>query len=91
METIQTFGLSVFLWKVLPVLTILQASVIFSVVGILPSVLHIFSSQKAESKIKNLAFIALDVLACLLQIGGLIALTVFIYSEHGKCEGAISK
>lgn len=85
MEAVHTFGLSVFLWKVLPVLTIVQAAVVFSAVGVIPSILQAFSSKKeSESKAKRVVLTALDVVACALQFAGLIGLTLLIYKKHGK-------
>ena len=84
METIHSFGLAVFLWKVLPVLTIVEASVIFAAVGVVPSLLHIFNRKSGGAKITRIILLVLDVLASLLQVAGLIVLSILINKKYGE-------
>ena len=83
MESVHTLGISLFLWRVLPRLSITEACVVFSIVGVIPSALHIFSGKRNGSKAKTIIFLILDIVACILQVAGLIGVSFIIYKKHG--------
>lgn len=62
----------------------IEACVVFSIVGVVPAVLHIFSGKRNGSKAKMIIYLILDIIACILQVAGLIGTSVLIYKKHGK-------
>jgi len=82
-EALHTIGLSILLWRILPKLTIVESSVVFSAVGMVPAFLHIFSGNREGPRAKAIAVLILDALACVLQISGLIGLSVLLHKKHG--------
>ena len=83
MESVHTLGISLFLWRVLPRLSITEACVVFSIVGVIPSALHIISGKRNGSKAKTIIFLTLDIVACILQVAGLIGISFIIYKKYG--------
>ena len=86
MESCHTFGMSVFLWKVLPALSIVEASIIFSSMGVVPAILNIFGDRRG-TRAKIIVLLVLDVIACVLQVAGLVGLTALLYKKYGRYSG----
>ncbi|CAL1526679.1 unnamed protein product [Lymnaea stagnalis] len=83
-ETVHTFGLCLFLFRVLPCLDTVRCLLLMNALCTIPAILRLFATKRSEDSKRKVATILLDILALLMQLSAYVIVLASMKSECVK-------
>ncbi|XP_055864361.1 chitin synthase chs-2-like isoform X1 [Biomphalaria glabrata] len=81
-ETVHSFGLCLFLFRVLPCLDTVRCLLLMNALCTVPAILRLFATKRSEDTKRKIATILLDILALLMQLS---AYAIVLASMKSEC------
>ncbi|KAK0040246.1 chitin synthase chs-2, partial [Biomphalaria pfeifferi] len=81
-ETVHSFGLCLFLFRVLPCLDTVRCLLLMNALCTFPAILRLFATKRSEDTKRKIATILLDILALLMQLS---AYAIVLASMKSEC------
>ena len=90
-ESLHTFGVSIFVFRVLPKLDMSRAILIMNAVCIMPGMLKLFMSKTDVSTLKRMVVFLIDFLAIGMQctVFGIVFLSKYLFKNNNNQGGLI--